>query len=118
MANYVIIAALAVVLLLAARSALKHFRGEGGCCGGGTAPAPAVKEPDATMTEHFTIGIGGMKCENCAARLQAALNRLDGVSARVSFADGEARIRARSLDQYGPVCEAVKKAGYLPVTRC
>ena len=36
MENVIIIAVLAVIVLLAVRSAVKHFRGEGGCCGGGT----------------------------------------------------------------------------------
>ena len=40
MANYVIMAVLAVVVLLAARSALRHFRGEGGCCGGRSPSTP------------------------------------------------------------------------------
>ena len=118
MANYVIMAALAVVILLALRSALKHFRGEGGCCGGGAAPAPSFKAPDADMNESFTIKIGGMKCANCAARVQAAINTIDGVSARVSFSEGTAVVRARSQSQETAVRQAVVKAGYQALQRC
>ena len=118
MANYVIMAVLAVVVLLAARSALRHFRGEGGCCGGGSPSTPTFKTPDATMTKHFMIDIRGMKCENCAAKVQNALNQLEGVSARVSFAEQKAFIQARSMDWVGPCCRAISRAGYKPVVRC
>lgn len=35
MTNYIIIAILAVIAVVAIRSSIKHFKGQGGCCGGG-----------------------------------------------------------------------------------
>jgi len=44
-----------------------------------TRPSPA----EARAVE---LGIGGMTCASCAARIEKKLNRLEGVTAAVNFA--------------------------------
>lgn len=56
------------------------------------------------------FGIEGMTCAACAARLEKVLNRLDGVEARVNFADHSATLNG-DIDQ-ARVLAAIKKAGF------
>ena len=65
MGNYIVGAALLVAVLLALRSSLKHFRGEGGCCGGGGEPKPERKKLQGPIVAEKVIHIEGMRCENC-----------------------------------------------------
>ena len=37
MTDYVIVGILIILIVIGIRSSVKHFKGEGGCCGGGSA---------------------------------------------------------------------------------
>ena len=90
MSNIVIAAILAIILFAAFSGAIKHFKGEGGCCGGGS----SVKEPDKKLAgpviKTKVFKIEGMHCENCVNRVKRAINRIDGVSAKVNLRRKEA----------------------------
>ena len=43
MANVIVIAILVIIAIFAVREAIKHNRGEGGCCGGGDAEKKTKK---------------------------------------------------------------------------
>ncbi|MDR0578143.1 MAG: cadmium-translocating P-type ATPase [Candidatus Accumulibacter sp.] len=59
------------------------------------------------------LSIEGMSCAACAARLEKALNRVDGVEAAVNFASERARVRYRpGIADPGRVIEAVAGAGF------
>lgn len=47
MENIIIIIELVVVILIGIRSCIKHFKGEGGCCGGSSTP---VKKKQAIVS--------------------------------------------------------------------
>ena len=91
MSNIIIAAILAMILFAAFSGAIKHFKGEGGCCGGG---GSSVKEPDKELdgpvikTKVFKVE--GMHCESCVNRVKRAINRIDGVSAKVNLRKKEA----------------------------
>ena len=91
MSNFLIVVGLVIILLVSLRGSIKHFKGEGGCCGGG---GSSVKEPDKKLdgpvikTKVFKIE--GMHCENCVNRVKRAINRIDGVSAKVNLRSKEA----------------------------
>ena len=91
MSNFLIVVGLVIILLVSLRGSIKHFKGEGGCCGGG---GSSVKEPDKKLdgpvikTKVFKIE--GMHCENCVNRVKRAINRIDGVSAKVNLRRKEA----------------------------
>lgn len=90
MTNAIIVVILLVVVFLAGKGAVKHLKGEGGCCGGGS----TVKEPDKKLTgpviKTKVFKIDGMHCENCTNRVKRAINRIDGVSAKLSLRKKEA----------------------------
>ena len=63
--------------------------------------------------EAVRLGVEGMSCAACAARIERALNELDGVEATVNFATGTAAV---SFDPQRVAQEqligAVERTGY------
>lgn len=110
MTNYIVIAVLVVVVALAVRSAAGHFRGEGGCCGGGTEKVRPKKL--RAVTERKTFRIEGMHCQNCVNRVMEAVNEIDGVSGVVHLKQGAAVVsKERPVDD-AVIREAIERAGY------
>ena len=87
--EYVIIAALAVLVVLAVVSSVKHFKGQGGCCGGG---GDAVPEQHKTLKGakigEKTVYIEGMMCDNCRKHVEKQLDKIDGAVAHADWKKG------------------------------
>jgi Cu+-exporting ATPase len=85
--------------------------------GGAAALAQAVHDAGYEAVAHdFEIGVDGMTCANCSARIERALQRLPGVvTATVNLATERASVRvlgeASGLAQ---IAAAVTDAGYHP----
>ena len=62
---------------------------------------------------HIDLGIKGMTCASCAARIEKKLNKIDGASASVNFATERAlvEVRSGSIDQLDLI-EAIRSIGY------
>jgi len=73
-----------VLLVIGVHSSIKHFKGEGGCCGGGGSIRDN-KKLDAPKIGEKVILIEGMHCENCQNRIERKINKLDGVACRVNL---------------------------------
>ena len=56
------------------------------------------------------VEIEGMMCAHCAGRVEAALNALPGVTARVDLGKKCAEVNGSASDE--ALKEAVEKAGY------
>ena len=71
--------------------------------------------PPSSDTE-IDIGIGGMTCASCVARVEKALSKVPGVaSASVNLATETARIRVTSADTTDArLRRAIREAGYEP----
>ncbi|SEL34625.1 Copper chaperone CopZ [Butyrivibrio sp. ob235] len=86
-----IFAAIIIVAIIAfsLRGSIKHFRGEGGCCGGGNS---VVKEPDKKLDNPVigktTLKVEGMHCENCRNRVKRVINSIEGASCKVNLKKG------------------------------
>jgi len=78
-------------------------------------PAPHA-DMDADVDAEIDIGIGGMTCASCVARVEKALNKVPGVaSASVNLATETARIRVTSSDTTDArLRRAIRDAGYEP----
>lgn len=110
--EYVIIAALAVLVVLAVVSSVKHFKGQGGCCGGGGEIRPARNKLDGPVVTVMTVGIDGMICEHCRNSIERALNGIEGVSARVDLHKKTAKVETDREVNADVIEKAVEKAGY------
>jgi copper chaperone CopZ len=91
MTNAIVIIILMIVIIMATKGAVKHLMGQGSCCGGGSS---TVKEPDKKLSgpvvKTRVFKIDGMHCENCSNRVKRAINRIDGVSAKLNLRKKEA----------------------------
>ncbi|WP_083250680.1 cation transporter [Acidihalobacter aeolianus] len=47
-----------------------------------------------------TLRINDMTCEHCAVAVRRALDKLEGVSAQVSYAEGLARVEGGCADDW------------------
>lgn len=62
------------------------------------------------------ISINGMSCEHCQARVEKALNAIDGVEAKVDLKKNNATVTLQSDVDDEVLKNAVKEAGYEPVS--
>ena len=85
-ATIIIIAIVAVVVFFAIRSSMKHMKGEGGCCGGGTETfQEEKKELQNPVIGKKIVHIEGMHCDNCKNSVERHVNKMDGASCVVDL---------------------------------
>ena len=87
MGNIIVIAVIVVIAFFAVRSSMKHFKGEGGCCGGDSCKMKRKKLPHVRYEKTFLVQ--GMHCDHCKARVERAINDIQGVAARANWKKGE-----------------------------
>lgn len=76
-----------------------------------------ISATTSSSSATLTIPVTGMSCAACATRLEKVLNRLEGISAEVSFASESAKLHLASPDRLGAALAAVGKAGFsVPMT--
>lgn len=114
MVDAVIILIVVVLLIFALKGSIKHFKGEGACCGGGSVPdrKPKAKTLDGPVIGRRTIKISGMHCQNCANSVTRALNAIDGVVAKVNLRHNCAEVSYDRMVDEIELKQAVEKAGY------
>ena len=112
-----IMLAVAVFMLLSLGFYLirkKSVKG-GGCCGEQEGPVKRVKVKDRNKAHYpFTVKmhVEGMVCENCARKVENALNILDGVWADVDITTHAATVRSKAPAEEKQLKKAVASAGY------
>ena len=113
--NWLLAACLAALIALAVRRLLRCMRRGGGCCGehGEDVRRRTVRDRNPAHYPYAaTAEIGGMTCDNCAARVENALNALPGTWARVDLGRHSARIRCQEQPDLRKLRETVSLAGY------
>lgn len=86
MENLAIIAVIALVAAIGIVYTVKHFKGQGGCCGGG-GYKPRRKKLSKVLYEK-TFRVDGMHCENCKARVEEVVNDIEGADGKVDLKKG------------------------------
>ena len=118
--NAVLTAALLLLAAWALRRILIRSRKGGGCCGEHESAEKKVTVSDRNKAHYpyaVLLQIGGMTCENCARKVENALNLLDGTWAVVSISGGSAKVLSKTPPDEAALREAVRGAGYV-VTDC
>ena len=118
--NAVLTAALLLLAAWALRRTLIRSRKGGGCCGEHESAEKKVTVSDRNKAHYpyaVLLQIGGMTCENCARKVENALNLLDGTWAVVSISGGSAKVLSKTPPDEAAIREAVRGAGYV-VTGC
>ena len=111
MADFVIVGILIILIIIGIRSSVKHFKGEGGCCGGSSSVKVKRKKLKQVVKQR-TVVIDGMTCEHCKARVESRLNQLDGVSAKVNLKKKTAVVSMEKDVEDEVIKKAVENAGY------
>ena len=85
-----------------------------GCCGGGDTPTrtPVADKHADHYPYHCVLSIRGMTCDHCAARVENALNALDGTWATVHLSKNEAEVRLKAPMDENLLRRTVAAAGY------
>ena len=71
-----------------------------------------ASHPEASGQRVITLGVEGMTCASCVARVEKKLSKLDGVSASVNLATETARVTAPAGISDDDLLAAVARAGY------
>lgn len=76
-----------------------------------------MRSESPTAQQRLTVPVGGMTCASCEKRVGKALRALPGVEAvDVSATKGSATVRGSTLPARDTIAEAIRSAGYEPVT--
>ena len=101
--NTIIIIILLFMIVTAIKSTIAHFKGEGACCGGGG--TQKLIRPRRLKK--------GMMCDHCAARIQNALNSLEGINAKVNLNKETAVIKSDREMNEARIKEVIADLGYV-----
>ena len=115
MKEAVLILLLIAVVGFAVYMTARKLRKGGGCCGEHETAEKRVAVRDKNRAHYpFTVQlhISGMTCENCARRVENALNALDGTWAKVDLGRAEARVLCKTEPDLRLLCQTVAQAGY------
>lgn len=105
--------AIAIILLISMMK--KKLLHGGSCCGEHEAPEKRVKVADKNIKHyghHYEINIEGMVCSNCATRVENALNKKEGIYAKVDLGNKKATIHSKRELTKGDVFEYLKELPY------
>ena len=76
-----LIAVLIIAVFIVLRTKIKRIGIKRTCCGGKKPEKREEKKLDFEPIFEMTVRIDGLCCEDCAIRVENALNRIDGVAA-------------------------------------
>lgn len=110
-----IIVVVIVIAAIAVRSTIKHFKGQGGCCGGGDYKPRRKKLKNVLYTKTFTVA--GMHCGHCKKRVEEVVNDMAGVAGKVNLKKGELVVSYAEEVDDERIKAKIEKAGYT-VTGC
>lgn len=115
MTDIIIIAVVIVIAAIGIRSTIKHFKGQGGCCGGGDYKPRKKKLKNILYTKTFTVD--GMHCNHCKNRVEEVVNDMAGIAGKVDLKKGELTVSYAEEVDDERIIARIEKAGYT-VTGC
>lgn len=109
--NIIIIIIIALFLVLGIRSCIKHFKGEGECCGGSSTVKRKRKHLDNVIAKK-TVIVEGMTCEHCKNRVEESIDKIEGAAGIVHLKKKELIVSMERPVSEEEIRAAVEKAGY------
>ena len=114
MIDYIVIAIIIAFVAFGVRSTMKHFKGQGGCCGGGS--YKPRKKKLSNILYKKTFNVEGMHCEHCKNRVEEVVNDIVGVAGNIDLKKGKLIVSyAEDIDDEVIIAH-IERAGY-SVTR-
>ena len=100
----------------AVKKIMQKSQNGGGCCGtheGAVKRISALDRKKGNYPYRVELLIGGMTCDNCAARVENALNALPDTWAKVDISSHRARVRLKMPPEETAIRRTVSDAGYI-----
>ena len=110
MMDFIMIAVILVIAAVGVRSAIRHFRGRGGCCGGGDYKPRKKKLKNILYTRTFKVN--GMHCDHCKNRVEEVVNDMAGIAGKVDLKKGELTVSYAEQVDDDLIMARLEKAGY------
>lgn len=110
MGDAIILILLAAAIVAGVLYSIRHFKGKGGCCGGGDYK-PRKKRLSHVAGEK-TFLVEGMHCAHCKARVEDAVNDIRGVAGRADWKKGLLTVSYMETFDEEQVRRRVERAGY------
>lgn len=111
MANAITIVILILCIAFGLKETLKHFRGEGACCGGASQKIKKKKLKNGVM-ERYILKVEGMHCKHCVNTVTETINDFDGAAGRVSLRKGEAIVLCDRDIDIEKIKDKIRSRGY------
>ena len=116
MENYIIIGVIVVIAGFGLYSTIKHFKGQGGCCGGGSYKPKKKKLKNVLYQKTFKIE--GMHCDHCKNRVEEVIGDMKGLAGTVNLKKGELTV-SYAEDVADELIKArIERAGYTVTEIC
>ena len=108
---------LLLVLLIgwAISRVVRRSKKGGGCCGSHEEALKRISVQDRNKNHYpyqRILTIGGMSCENCAVRVENALNKMPDTWAKADFSEKKATVLTKEEPDEHQLRKAVTSAGY------
>ena len=113
--SIIIVIAAALLVIYAIRGTIQKARGKAksSCCGGPEVKSRKVDDTDESHYPYaYDLSIEGMSCSNCARTVENALNRTEGLWARVNLGKKEAHVLAKQAMQEADFAQIMNKTDY------
>ena len=110
MENAVIFIVLAIAVVVGIWYTVRHFKGQGSCCGGGDYK-PRKKKLSHIVAQK-TFQVEGMHCKHCKVRVEEAVNDIHGVSGQVDLKRNLLTVSYAKPVEDERIRQKVERAGY------
>lgn len=110
MTDLVIIAIVLAAAGIGVSFSIRHFKGKGGCCGGGEY-TPRKKRLSGVLYQR-TFRVEGMHCEHCKARVEKVVGDIRGVAGKVNLKKGELVVSYAQDVEDEQIISRIQRAGY------
>lgn len=111
MSDLIVIAIIAVAVAAGARSTIKHFKGEGGCCGGGSDYKPRKKKLSNILYKKIFY-VEGMHCDHCKNRVEETVNDFTGIAGIADLKKGTLTISYATDVDDDIIISRIERIGY------
>ena len=113
MENIIIIGIVVFAAVVGIIYTIKHFKGQGGCCGGGSYKPRKKKLPYVKYQKTFKVD--GMHCDHCKNRVEEVVNDIPGVAGKVNLKKGEVTVSYAEDVSDKVIQSRITRAGYTVV---
>jgi len=111
MTNAIVIIILVIIIAFGIKETVKHFKGEGSCCGGASSNTKKKKLKNK-VKQKYVLKINGMHCKHCVNTVTEIINDFDGAAGRVNLKKGEATVLCDREVDIEEIKEKIRRRGY------